>query len=64
MNGKATEEVKDTGSHKGSKKTPKLSENVIKHYAKYRNTKDKIKSFLVMGSRFDIEEKYEIIDCG
>jgi serine/threonine protein kinase len=48
---------------KSSAKKAKLHESVIKHYSKFKNSKDKIKSFLVMGSRFDIEEKYEIIDC-
>ena len=47
-----------------TKTAPKLADSVIKHYAKYKNTKDRIKSFLVTGSRFDIEDKYEIIDCG
>jgi len=63
MNGKVGEEAKDAGAQKTTKKPAKLQESVIKYYSKYRNTKDKIKSFLVMGSRFDIEEKYEIIDC-
>lgn len=62
MKGTAEESKGDSG--KSTSKRSKLHESVIKHYAKYRNTKDKIKSFLVMGSRFDIEDKYEIIDCG
>ena len=42
----------------------KLNPSVIEHYKKYRNTKSNIKAFLVMGTRFDIEDKYEIIDSG
>ena len=36
--------------------------SVIAYYKKYRNTHNKIKTQIVMGSRFDIDERYEIID--
>lgn len=40
----------------------KVPQSVIQHYAKYRNTKSNLKSFLVMGTKFEIEDKYDIID--
>lgn len=54
------EEVKDTSD----KPKHKLPQSIIAHYAKYKNTKSSIKSFLVMGTRFEVEDKYEIIDSG
>lgn len=57
---KSTEASTATADHvKG-----KLHPSVIEHYKKYRNSKSNIKAFLVMGTRFDIEDKYEIIDSG
>jgi serine/threonine protein kinase len=44
------------------KKSQKLPQSVIQHYAKYRCVKTNIKSFLVMGTRFEVEDKFEIID--
>ncbi len=64
MEGKSKDDTKDQDEQKPTKRVPVLNDSVIKYYSKYRNNKDKIKSFLVSGSRFDIEEKYEIIDCG
>ena len=46
------------------KKKAKLPQSIINHYAKYRNNATNIKTFLVMGTRFEIEDKYEIIDSG
>ena len=54
------EEVKDTSE----KPKHKLPLSVINHYSKFRSTKSSIKSFLVMGTRFEVEDKYEIIDSG
>ena len=45
------------------KKLSKIPQSVISHYAKYRNIRSSIKSFLVMGTRFDIEDKFEIMDA-
>jgi serine/threonine protein kinase len=45
------------------KKLGKVASSVAKYYSKFRNTKSNIKSFLVMGTRFDIEDKYEILDA-
>lgn len=52
------EEAKET-TGTGSVKLPK---SVIDYYAKYRYKADDIKTCNVMGTKFDIEEKYEIID--
>ena len=49
---------------KDSKSKQKLPQSIINHYAKYRNHKTNIKSFLVMGTKFEVEDKYEIIDSG
>lgn len=46
------------------KKKSKLPQSIINQYAKYKNTKDQLKSFLVMGTRFEIPDYYEIIDSG
>lgn len=58
MSKKNQEESKD--HHEKTKQ--KIPQSVIAHYAKFRNTKTNIKSFLVMGTRFEVEDKYEIID--
>jgi serine/threonine protein kinase len=55
---KQAEEVKETSDNKKQK----LPASVIAHYSKYRSPKINIKSFLVMGTRFEVEDKYEIID--
>lgn len=54
------EEAKDTTE----KPKHKVPQSVINYYSKYRNTKNNIKSFLVMGTKFEVEDKYEIIDSG
>ena len=39
-----------------------LPKSVIEYYAKYRNLKQKLKAQIVMGTKFEIEDRYEIID--
>jgi serine/threonine protein kinase len=55
-----TEEEKQRAE---KKKCGKIPQSVIQYYLKYKNTKTNIKSFLVMGTRFDIEDKFEIMDA-
>jgi len=43
-------------------KKAKLPASIVAQYSKYKNTKDHLKSFLVMGTRFEIPDHYEIID--
>ena len=57
---KHQEEAKDHAD----KHKHKVPQSVIAHYAKYKNSKTNIKSFLVMGTKFEVEDKYEIIDSG
>ena len=45
------------------KKLSKIPQSVISYYSKYKNVRSSIKSFLVMGTRFDIEDKFEIMDA-
>lgn len=52
----------DKEKEKDHKKKHKLPQSVIDYYAKYRNTKDNLKTFLVMGTKFEIQSHYEIID--
>ena len=54
----------DKEKEKDHKKKHKLPQSVIDYYAKYRNTKDNLKTFLVMGTKFEIQSHYEIIDSG
>ena len=49
---------------KEAKKKTKLPQSIINYYSKFRSTATNIKTFIVMGTRFDIEDKYEIIDSG
>jgi mitogen-activated protein kinase 1/3/mitogen-activated protein kinase 6 len=56
--------MSQTEESKDNKKKTKIPQSVIDHYSKYRNKSVNIKSFLVMGTKFDIEDKYEIIDSG
>jgi serine/threonine protein kinase len=57
---RANEEEKQKAD---KKKLGKIPQSVVQHYAKFKNTKTNIKSFLVMGTRFDIEDKFEIMDA-
>eukprot|EP01017_Pseudomicrothorax_dubius_P043921 TRINITY_DN7381_c0_g3_i3.p1 TRINITY_DN7381_c0_g3~~TRINITY_DN7381_c0_g3_i3.p1 ORF type:complete len:416 (+),score=128.33 TRINITY_DN7381_c0_g3_i3:135-1382(+) len=41
----------------------KIPQSVIKYYEKFRNKSTSLKSFMIMGTRFDIEDKYEVIDA-
>ena len=45
------------------KKQSKIPQSIISYYSKYKNVRSTIKSFLVMGTRFDIEDKFEIMDA-
>lgn len=45
-------------------KKAKLPQSIINQYSKYKNDKSSLKSFLVMGTRFEIPDHYEIIDSG
>lgn len=49
---------------KDKMKKPKvqLPLSIINYYKKYRNTSPSLKTQIIMGSRFDIDERYEIID--
>jgi len=52
------EEAKDQGES-----TPiQLPQSVIDYYAKYKNVKDDVKTCIIMGTRFELEDRYEIID--
>jgi len=39
-----------------------LPPSIIAYYKKYRNSSPSLKTQIIMGSRFDIEDRYEIID--
>lgn len=41
----------------------KLPLSVISHYAKYRRAKVTLKTYLVMGSKFELESKYDVLDA-
>lgn len=45
------------------KRSHKLPASIVTYYAKFRNKSTTIKTFMVNGSKFDIESKYEIIDA-
>lgn len=45
------------------KKKVQIPSSVIKHYSKYKNSGAGIKTQVIMGTRFDIDEKFEIIDA-
>jgi serine/threonine protein kinase len=51
----------DRQEHK-EKKSHKVPQSIISFYSKYQNKKSTLKSFLVMGTRFDVEDRYEVID--
>lgn len=44
------------------KKQTVLPQSVISYYAKYRNPSAKIKSQVVMGTKFEMDDRYEVID--
>jgi mitogen-activated protein kinase 1/3/mitogen-activated protein kinase 6 len=39
-----------------------LPDDIVQYYFKYRNKKSKLKVSTVLGSRFEIDDKYEILD--
>ncbi|CAK62258.1 unnamed protein product (macronuclear) [Paramecium tetraurelia] len=39
-----------------------LPDDIIQHYSNYRNKKSKLKVSTILGSRFEIDDKYEILD--
>ena len=43
-------------------KTTQIPQEIIDFYSKYRNKKSKLKTTSILGSKFEIDEKYEIID--
>lgn len=44
------------------KKKSKCPQSVVDHYSKYKNTNESIKQFLVQGTKFEMDKKYEVID--
>ncbi len=44
------------------KKLATLPQSVISFYAKYKNVISTIKSQVIMGTKFEIDDRYEIID--
>lgn len=44
------------------KKVASLPQSVISFYSKYKNTSTTIKSQVIMGTKFEIDDRYEIID--
>ncbi len=54
------EEAKD----QGESAPIQLPQSVIDYYAKYKNVKDDVKTCIIMGTRFELEDRYEIIDSG
>lgn len=47
---------------KKKKQVVQIPASVISFYKKYRNTSPNVKTQIIMGSRFDIDDRYEIID--
>ena len=41
----------------------KLPTSVVNYYSKYKNKKKNIKTQVIMGTKFEIEDRYEIIDA-
>lgn len=44
------------------KKAASLPQSIISYYAKYKNVSPGIKSQVIMGTKFEIDDRYEIID--
>ena len=44
------------------KKTTSLPSSIVSFYAKYKNVSTTIKSQVIMGTKFEIDDRYEIID--
>lgn len=47
---------------KKKKQNVQLPPSIISFYKKYHNTSPTVKTQIIMGSRFDIDDRYEIID--
>ena len=47
---------------KKKKQNVQLPPSIISFYKKYRNTSPSLKTQIIMGSRFDIDDRYENID--
>lgn len=45
-----------------SPKKSSMPASIVNFYAKYRNSSNAIKSQMIMGTKFEIDDKYEIID--
>lgn len=45
-----------------SPKKKALPQSVINYYSKYKNPSTNIKSQVVMGTKFEVEDRYEVID--
>ena len=44
------------------KKTQSLPPSIVAYYAKFKNISTTIKSQVIMGTKFEIDDRYEIID--
>lgn len=44
------------------KKTASLPASIVSFYSKYKNTSTTIRSQVIMGTKFEIDDRYEIID--
>ena len=51
-----------TSKDKEKKPKVQIPASVINYYKKYRNISPSLKTQIIMGSRFDIDDRYEIID--
>jgi serine/threonine protein kinase len=60
---KAVDKKKSLDDKADKKKPVKLPVSVVQYYSKYVNKKNNIKSYMVNGTRFDLDEKYEIMDA-
>lgn len=49
-------------SRKEKKAKAQLPQSVVNHYKKYANSSSHIKTQIIMGTRYDIDDRYEIID--
>ena len=49
-------------SRKEKKTKTQLPNSVVNYYKKYANISSHIKTQIIMGTRYDIDDRYEIID--
>lgn len=45
-----------------SPKKKALPQSVINYYSKYKNPSTNIKSQVIMGTKFEVDDRYELID--